>query len=157
MVQEGSTQQMVDKTIQPVRCLIVPSDPGFLVIPSAAVAEIVPLVLNEDTAKGNMLGLMTWRGVQVPVYSMEVLAGLSIPVFGKRSKAFVFFPWKGMDKNTFFAIATLYDPRPKLLSSDDIKASDDDQPESAFIRASFRYDGEPALIPDLQAISQQQV
>jgi hypothetical protein len=37
---------MVDDkdTMQPVRCLIVPADPGFLVIPSAAVAEIVPLI-----------------------------------------------------------------------------------------------------------------
>jgi len=146
---------MADNTIQPVRCLVVPSDPGFLVIPSAAVAEIVPLVLHEDSAEGNMLGLMAWRGVQVPVYSMEGLAGLSIPVFGKRSKAFVFFPWKGMEKNAYFAIATLHDPRPRLLSSDDIKASDDDQSDNAFIRASFRFDGEPALIPDLQAISQQ--
>jgi len=146
---------MVDKTIQPVRCLVVPSDPGFLVIPSAAVAEVVTLVLNEDSAEGNLLGHMAWRGVQVPVYSMEGLAGMSIPVFGKRSKAFVFYPWKGMDKNTFFAFASLHDPRPRILSSDDIKASDDDQSENAFIRASFRFDGEPALIPDLQAISQQ--
>ena len=146
---------MVDKTIQPVRCLVVPSDPGFLVIPSAAVAEVVTLVLNEDSAEGNLLGVMAWRGVQVPVYSMEGLAGMSVPVFGKRSKAFVFYPWKGMDKNTFFAIASLHDPRPRILSSDDIKTSDDDQSENAFIRASFRFDGEPALIPDLQAISQQ--
>ncbi|MFW2439006.1 MAG: chemotaxis protein CheW [Arenicellales bacterium] len=147
---------MVDETIQPVRCLIVPSDPGFLVIPSAAVAEIVPLALKEGAAEGNLLGFMAWRGIQVPVYSMEGLAGLSVPAFGKRSKAFIFYPWKGMDKNTFFAIATLHDPRPRLLSSDDIQASDDDQSDNAFIRASFRYDGEPALIPDLQAISQQQ-
>ncbi len=147
---------MVDKSIQPVRCLVVPSDTGFLVMPSAAVAEIVPLVLDKDSADGNLLGHMAWRGVQLPVYSMEGLAGVSIPAFGKRSKALVFFPWKGMDKNTFFAIATLHDPRPRLLSSDDIKASDDDLPENAFIRASFQYDGEPALIPDLQAIAHQQ-
>lgn len=147
---------MVDNTIQPVRCLVVPSDPGFLVIPSAAVAEIVPLVFDEDSAKGNMLGVMAWRGVQVPVYSMEGLAGSRIPVFGKRSKAFVFFPWKGMKKNTFFAIATMHDPRPRLLTRDDIEASDDDQSNNTFIRASFLFDGEPAMIPDLQAISQQQ-
>ncbi len=148
---------MVEKNDQPVRCLIVPSDPGFLVIPSAAVAEIVPLALNEDSAEGNLLGHMAWRGVQVPVYSMEGLAGLNVPEFGKRSKAFVFFPWKGMEKNTFFAIATMHDPRPRLLTDEDIKASDDDQSKNAFIRASFQFDGEPALIPDLQAISQQLV
>jgi len=147
---------MVDKNNQPVRCLIVPSDPGFLVIPSAAVAEIVPLAFNEDTADGNLLGHMAWRGVQVPVYSMEGLAGLDVPVFGKRSKAFVFFPWKGMEKDLFFAIAIMHEPRPRLLTDEDIKASDDDQSKNPFIRASFKFDGEDALIPDLQVISQQQ-
>lgn len=147
---------MADKNGQPVRCLIVPSDPGFLLIPSAAVAEIVPLAVNEDSAEGNLLGHTAWRGIQVPVYSMEGLAGLDVPVFGKRSKAFVFYPWKGMDKNSFFAIATMHDPRPRLLTEDDIKASGDDQSKNPFIRASFQFDGEAALIPDLQAISQQQ-
>jgi hypothetical protein len=55
----------------------------------------------------------------------------------------------------FFAIATRHDPRPRLLSSDDIKASDDEQSENEFISASFLYDGELALIPDLQAIASQ--
>ena len=146
---------MVEKTIQPVRCLVVQADPGFLVIPSAAVAEIVPLSLDDTSSDGNLLGFITWRGIKVPVYSMEGLAGLSIPEFGKRSKAFVFYPWKGTDKNMFFAIASQYDPRPRLVSSDDIKASDDDQNKSDFISASFLYDGELAVIPDLQAISLQ--
>jgi len=146
---------MVDKESQPVRCLIVPSDPGFLVIPSASVAEIVSLSVNDDTAAGSLLGHMTWRSVDVPVYSMEGLAGLDVPSFGKRSKAFVFFPWKGAEKNAFFAIAIKHDPRPRLLKSEDIKESDDDQSENDFILASFRYDGEAALIPDLKAISQQ--
>jgi chemotaxis signal transduction protein len=147
---------MVEETLQPVRCLIVPADLGFLVMPSAAVAEVVPLVLDEaSSAEGSRLGTMAWRGVHVPVYSMEGLAGKSIPVFGKRSKACVFYPWKGTDKNMFFALATKHDPRPRLLSSDDIKASDDEQAESEFISASFLYDGELALIPDLQAISNQ--
>ena len=146
---------MVEKTIQPVRCLVVQADLGFLVIPSAAVAEVVPLLLDDTSSDGNLLGFITWRGIKVPVYSMEGLAGLSIPEFGKRSKAFVFYPWKGTDKNMFFAIASQYDPRPRLVSSDDIKASDDDQNKSDFISASFLYDGELAVIPDLQAISLQ--
>ena len=146
---------MVDEAIQPVRCLIVPADPGFLVRPSAAVAEVVPLTLDEVANEGNLLGTMMWRGVRVPVFTMEGLAGMSIPEFGKRSKACIFYPWKGTDKNMFFAIATRHDPRPRLLSSDDIKASDDEQSENEFISASFLYDGELALIPDLQAIASQ--
>jgi chemosensory pili system protein ChpC len=144
-----------DNAIEPVRCLIVPADPGFLIIPSAAVAEIVPLSLNDALAEGNLLGIMSWRGVDVPVYSMEGMIGGDIPEYGKRSKAFVFYPWKGSEKDMFFAIAIKHDPRPKLLSSEDIKAADGDQADSQFVSASFLYDGEVAVIPDLQAISLQ--
>jgi len=151
---------MVDKTtdkeLEPVRCLIIPADPGLLVIPSAAVAEIVPLTLDDSLAEGNLLGFMSWRGVEVPVYSMEGLTGNEIPKFGKRSKAFIFYPWKGSEKNMFFAIAIRHDPRPRLLSSADIKVSDEGQEDNDFISASFIYDGEIAVIPDLQAISLQQ-
>jgi len=148
---------MVDDAdkMQPVRCLVVPADPGFVVIPSAAVAEIVPLSLNDAAAEGGLLGVMSWRGVDVPVYTMEGMAGLSIPEFGKRSKALVFYPWKGSEKNKFFAIATLSDPRPRLLSSDDIKPYEEGIDDNDFISASFLYDGELALIPDLKEISQQ--
>lgn len=150
---------MVDDagSMQPVRCLIVPADPGFMVIPSAAVAEIVPLSLNDEAAEGSQLGVMSWRGIDVPVYTMEGMAGLSIPEFGKRSKALVFYPWKGSDKDKFFAIATMYDPRPRLLSGDDIKANEEGHDGNEFISASFLYDGELALIPDLKEISQQAI
>lgn len=146
---------MAAKNNQPVRCLIVPSNPGFLVIPSAAVAEIVPLSVDDDLAEGSLLGHISWRGVKVPAYSMEGLIGLDVPTFGKRSKAFIFFPWKGMKKNNFFAIASNHDPRPRLLTDDDIQKVDDEQSKSTFIQASFQYDGEPALIPDLKAIAKQ--
>jgi len=144
-----------DNVMHPVRCLILPADPGFLVIPSASVAEIVPLSLGDMSTEGSLLGVMAWRGVDVPVYSMEGMTGHSIPEFGKRSKALVFYPWKGSEKNKFFAIATMHDPRPRLLSSDDIEANENEQDENNFISASFLYDGELALIPDLKEISLQ--
>ncbi|MCK5359237.1 MAG: chemotaxis protein CheW [Gammaproteobacteria bacterium] len=145
-----------DKATESVRCLIVPADPGFMVIPSAAVAEIVPLLINDSLAEGNLLGFMSWRGLEVPVYTHEGMIGGDIPEFGKRSKAFIFYPWKGAKKDLFFAIAIKHDPRPRLLTSEDIKSNDEEQAENDFIRSSFLYDGEIAVIPDLQAISLQQ-
>ena len=149
-------EEATDKAIESVRCLIVPSAPGFLVVPSSAIAEIVPLSLNDTLGEGNLLGFMSWRGIEVPVYTLEGMTGGDIPEFGKRSKVFIFYPWKGAEKNMFFAIAIKHDPRPKLLSREDIKANDETPIESDFISASFLYDGEIAVIPDLQAISLQQ-
>jgi len=145
-----------EKEIESVRCLVVPADPGFLVIPSAAVAEIVPLSVNDSLAEGSLLGFMSWRGIEVPVYSLEGMSGGDVPEFGKRSKAFIFYPWKGAKKDLFFAIAIKHDPRPRLLSSDDIKSNKEEQFDNEFISASFLYDGEIAVIPDLKAISLQQ-
>ncbi len=147
---------MADDSTQPVRCLVVPSDAGFLLIPSASVAEIVPLAFDQQEAEGTLLGYMAWRGVKVPVYSMEGMAGMDMPEFAKRSKAVIFYPWKGMDKNAFFALATQHDPRPRLISDNDFQETDAAKIESDFVSASFQYDGESALIPDLKAIAQQQ-
>jgi chemosensory pili system protein ChpC len=151
---QGDKKQ-ADEPLEPVRCLVVPSEPGFLVIPSAAVAEVVPLNLNQGSSAKDMVGYISWRGLEVPVYTMEGLTGKDVPDYGKRSKACVFYPWKGSEKHKFFAIATNHDPRPRLLGSDDIKASDDDHADNEFVKASFLFDGESAIIPDLQAISQQ--
>jgi chemosensory pili system protein ChpC len=148
-------QKQAVETLEPVRCLVVPAEPGILVIPSAAVAEVVPLNLFQGSSTKDMLGYISWRGLDVPVYTMEGLTGKEIPDFGKRSKACIFYPWKGSAKNKFFAIATNHDPRPRLLGSEDIQASDDNYAENAFVKASFLFDGESAIIPDLQAISQQ--
>lgn len=145
---------MEENESQPVRCLIIPADPGFLVVPSAAVAEVVPLAINGEQSHEQLLGHMDWRGLSVPVYSMEGLRGETVPEFGKRSKACVFYPWKGADNKRFFAIATRHDPRPRTLTGDDIVASD--EPEvNDFVSASFRYDGEQALVPNLEAIANQ--
>jgi chemosensory pili system protein ChpC len=149
----GDKQKKVDEELEPVRCLVIPADPGFLVIPSAAVAEVVPLAIEETAGEDDLLGHMNWRGLKIPVYSIEGLAGDAIPEFGKRSKACIFYPWKGSATDKFFAIATMHDPRPRLISGNDISSSGDDRAENAYIKASFLFDGESAVIPDLEAIS----
>jgi chemosensory pili system protein ChpC len=145
---------MEENESQPIRCLVIPADPGFLVVPSAAVAEVVPLAIDGEQSYERLLGHMEWRGLTVPVYSMEALRGEAVPDFGKRSKACVFYPWKGADNKQFFAIATRYDPRPRTLTSEDIAATDEPE-DNDFVSASFRYDGEQALVPNLKAIANQ--
>lgn len=143
-MEEGSTKA--------VRCLIIPMENLNVVVPSAAVAEIVPLNISDTGENDNLMGTMQWRGVTVPVLSFEKLVTGSQPQYGRRSKVCVFYPWKGADKEQFFAIASMHDPRSRLLTGD-IKSDDDSDLDSTYIQTSFKYEDESAVVPDLMAIS----
>ena len=65
-------------------------------------------VYIEAGENDNLMGTMQWRGVTVPVLSFEKLVTGSQPHYGRRSKVCVFYPWKGADKEQFFAIASIH-------------------------------------------------
>jgi chemotaxis signal transduction protein len=124
-----------------------------VVVPSAAVAEIVPLNISNTDGNDNLMGTMQWRGVTVPVLSFEKLVTGTQPQYSRRSKVCVFYPWKGANKEQFFAIVSMQDPRSRLLTGH-IKSDDDsDVVDSDYIQTSFKYEDESAVIPDLMAIS----
>lgn len=135
-----------------VRCLVIPTENLNVIVPSAAVAEIVPLNITDTDDNENLIGTMQWRGVKVPVFSFEKLLTGEQPDYNQRSKVCVFYPWKGADKEQFFAIVSLYDPRPRLLS-DDIQFDEESDLDSKYIQMGFRYEDESAVVPDLMAIS----
>jgi chemotaxis signal transduction protein len=137
----------------PVRCLIIPAENINVVVPSAAVAEVVPLNISNTDNNDSTMGTMEWRGVTVPVFSFEKLLTGQQPQYGRRSKACIFYPWKGADSERFFAIVSMQDPRPRLLSDEDIQLGEDNEADSSYVQASFRYEDESAVIPDLLAIS----
>ncbi len=144
---------MASETEQSVRCLVIPAENINVIVPSAAVAEVVPMNISYDDDNEFSLGTMEWRGVKVPVFSFEKLLTGEQPDYGKRSKACVFYPWKGADKEQFFAIVSMHDPRPRLLSGDDIQKEKGGGTESSYVQQSFQYNDEAAVIPDLLAIS----
>lgn len=143
---------METESTSAVRCLIIPMENLNVVVPSAAVAEIVPLNITDTDDNDKLMGTMQWRGVSVPVFSFEKLVTGEQPQYSRRSKVCVFYPWKGADKEQFFAIVSMHDPRSRLLTGD-IESDDESELDSSYIQTSFRYEDESAVVPDLMAIS----
>jgi len=145
---------MENESANPVRCLIIPAENINVIVPSATVAEVVPLNINDTGGGDNAMGTMQWRGVTVPVFSFEKLLTGEQPQYdSRRARACVFYPWKGADKEHFFAIVSMQDPRPRLLTGNDIQSDADAGHDSVYVQASFRYEDESAVIPDLKAVS----
>lgn len=80
-----------------VRCMLLPLSSASLVIPSTAVAEILAyttLTRLPDSSEW-LLGAVLWRGVYVPVISVEEMCALDTIHLGARDRiAIVYNPQK---------------------------------------------------------------
>ena len=83
-------------TGQRLHSLEVPLEGVTLIVPSAAVAEVInpidmaPVPFSEPWLKG----VIGWRTLAVPVVSLEVLLGGAAPVDISMGKIVIFYPLK---------------------------------------------------------------
>ncbi|ROR34171.1 chemotaxis protein CheW [Inmirania thermothiophila] len=74
-----------------VRCLLVPLQGMHLLVPNAAVAEILTFQPPNPVPQSPpwLLGVMRWRGRLIPVLSFEAATGAPRPPLGARSRLVV--------------------------------------------------------------------
>lgn len=136
-----------------VHSLVIPMQGKPLLLPNAAVAELIAYRPTEalDDAPDWLLGIIDWRGHRIPVVSMEDLLEGSHTDYKGRLRIVVFNSLSGDSKLPFFAtvsqgIPSLTQANAHVLS----EVSDAEQREC--VKAHVLYHGEPAIIPDLDAI-----
>lgn len=139
-----------------IRSLIIPLNDYSILLPGSVVAEVAPYqdpvalaTLAEDT--GWILGMVTWRGVQVPLISMEALEGEAVPVPGARARLVVLKGLADLPGLPFYAVASQQIPHLQTVSEAVIEALEEESLETAPGEAVL-VAGEPAVIPDLEAI-----
>ncbi len=138
-----------------IRSLIIPLNDYSILLPGSVVAEVAPYqdpvalaTLAEDT--GWILGMVTWRGVQVPLISMEALEGEAVPVPGARARLVVLKGLADLPGLPFYAVASQQIPHLQTVSEAVIEALEEESLETAPGEAVL-VGGEPAVIPDLEA------
>jgi len=64
-----------------IKCVALKINGDELLMPNAAVAEIVPIknIINVANKPGWMLGYLDWRGHSVPLISFEMLGNVRMP------------------------------------------------------------------------------
>ena len=63
-----------------LKCIILTTRSELVMVPNAAVAEIVPVQDVSSTGSGPVwfLGIARWRGVELPLVSYEAAAGIPV-------------------------------------------------------------------------------
>jgi chemosensory pili system protein ChpC len=143
---------MIDTT-DAIRSLFIPVDGINLVLPNAAVAEVVPYSEPEAVVNGPdwLLGKVAWRNQIIPLISFEVAAGGVSPGAGARSRITVLNGITGNPKLRFYAVLTQDIPRLMKIDKSVIAPGSEAMPSSAVL-SNVMINGEAAQIPNLDTL-----
>ncbi len=132
-----------------VLCARLPLQGHTLLLPYSTVAEIANLSFRPK--EGAFLGQVEWRGVRVPVFSLERGCGESVDILAGRVRLAVFYGVRDPATRPYFAVTLDGMPRTgsvhaKQLSVAEAAAS------CALLGTPALLDGEPVFIPDIHAL-----
>lgn len=142
-------------SLDPLASFVIPLQKSNLVLPNSAVAEIIPyepLRRVPDTPDW-FLGFLSWRGVQVPVASFEMLTveRASFSLVSVSSANLVILRTLGEEADfSYMAIVAQTLPRLVRVAPDELFATDDAADKTELVKA--RLGDDLVSIPDLDFV-----
>ena len=130
-----------------------------IILPNTAVAEIIPYVmadsLSENMKKAApawLLGMIAWRGISVPLLSMETMLGSEYEQPDKRSSIAVINAIGDTAGVPFFAIVTQGIPRLLQVTGDTLNLIEESGDSHKAAACHVVLEGDVAIIPDMDAV-----
>ncbi|MHB1950060.1 MAG: chemotaxis protein CheW [Acidiferrobacteraceae bacterium] len=145
----------MSQAVEQVHVLLIALRDASLVIPSAMVAEVIPVperLAPVPLAEPWVLGVFAWRSRPVPVISINHLLGMTEPETGRRSRVVVFYPLAGSQTHDFFAVPSAVEPQPRLLEDGRDFAQMEMTRNGVLLET--RLGTAKAFIPDVEALRQ---
>lgn len=143
-------------TTQNLRGVIIQVAGGRLMLPNAAIAEILSVADPEPIAGAPdwLLGRIRWRGWQVPLVAYSTLAGIGRHDASLRGQRVLVLKTLGGDPRLpYFALLTQGFPRLVTVSPETL-SEQQDAILGDVVSAAVRYQDEDTLIPDMDGIEQ---
>ncbi len=143
----------MNKRIADIHSLLLPVQEGQLLLPNAAVAEIVeynaPTPMKDAPAW--CLGMVVWRGIEIPLLSYEAFVGGELPAEQSRLRIAVLNTLNGNAELPFIGVVLQGIPRLLTAGNDNVVASAAEDPIDGIV-FKVSAGSEQAMIPDLDAL-----
>lgn len=136
-----------------VRCMLLPLSSINLLIPNSAVAEIIGYSTPRSLADSSAWfpGVVSWRGVYVPVVSLEEMCSLDGAIIGARSRiAIIYNPEKDAEL-PYLGVHIQDIPRAYLAEVETMESGSDDG-LSQYLLSDVDEEHLARVIPDLDRI-----
>jgi len=146
----------MSENIQEIYSLMIPTIDSNILLPNTNVAEVVPFSNVELFGKSNdmpawFLGHILWRGINIPLLSLDVIKGESNPRANKRSRVAIVHTLNTNRDLPYLALVVQGIPRLSHVTSDNIKYVQDD---TLSVAEKMRVEIESVVttIPDLDQL-----
>lgn len=137
-----------------LRCLLVPLRNTELLVPSSAIAEVSPFEepMPAPLAPDWILGMMLWRGLSIPLLSLDRMMGVEVIGHKRASKIAIFNTINGNPSLPFFAVETQGIPRLFQVSEGALELEQMENSSSDPVLCKVNIDGNHVVIPDLDML-----
>jgi len=130
-----------------------------VILPNTTVAEIIPYVsadaLSPSVQKEApewLLGTVAWRGVSIPLLSMETILGSQYKAPDKRSSIAIINAVGNVAGVPFFAIVTQGIPRLLQVAEDTLSLIEESGDSHKAAACHVVLEGDVAVIPDMDVV-----
>jgi chemosensory pili system protein ChpC len=146
----GKSVALPGRRLEAVHCLLIPLHEETMLLPNAAVAEVIAYSEPETIpdAPDWLMGWLAWRDRKVPLISFEAASGRVIPDDFQGSRIAVLNTLNSNPRVPYIALLIQDIPKLHLVQPDSITERDDAEPRQS-IAGQLLADGEPVLVPDL--------
>jgi chemosensory pili system protein ChpC len=149
---------MANEEIKDVYSLMIPTVDSNILLPNASIAEIVPFsnveLYSESDGKPNWyLGHLLWRGLDIPLVSIDIIQGVTDPQADKRSRVAVAHTLNSNRELPYIAMVVQGIPRLSHVTQDNIVLLSEKETSDAE-KAHVTVDNVGASIPDLDKLEE---
>lgn len=137
-----------------LKCVLLNINEDRLILPNAAIAEIVPVrnMINVANKPAWVLGFLDWRGNSVPLISFELLGGVRMPSLASEEVKAVVVYSVGDDVNMpFMSFLVKGAPQSINIISSDVIPNNEESNHPA-IDQKVMVKGEMASIIDMERL-----
>jgi chemosensory pili system protein ChpC len=145
---------MADTASRDVRCLLIPLEGVRLLVPDSAVAQVGSFVQPDpvSNAPAWLLGRIPWQKQLIPLLSFEAANGLFHTPPAGRARAAVMKVLDASLKLPCYGLLSTGIPHPLSVTAPALTADEGTPSGGPAVKQAVLLHGEPALIPDLDAI-----
>lgn len=137
-----------------VKCLVLPVVGPSLVVPNAAVAELITqnTVTSVEDAPDWLLGRGSWRGLDIPLIAFDRLVGEREEAPPSSGRFVVLFGLEQEGAPAFYGVRIERLPRSETVDRDSLRAADNPGHDSEYVAMRTVLGDNECLIPDFNAL-----
>ena len=140
-----------------IKCLLLPMQNGTLLLPNSVVAEIVPAQRHQRPRQMGvdwLIGVIEWRGMKLPLISMESLFEPGEREFPTKTSFVVMHRLNQSPEFEYYAVCIDGIPHFQFIGTE-LPEVGTAANHNRFVAHFVSIDGGSALIPDLDAVEQE--